>query len=50
MMKTEFDKAKAELQMAKKLGNEENKEQLYHTIYHYYILNNKKDSKWNKNK
>ena len=26
MLKTEFDKAKAELQMAKKLGNEENKE------------------------
>ena len=26
MMKTEFDKAKAELQMAKKLGNEESKE------------------------
>ena len=26
MLKTEFDKAKAELQMAKKMGNEENKE------------------------
>ena len=26
MLKTEFDKAKAELQMAKKLGNEESKE------------------------
>ena len=50
MLKTEFDKAKAELQMAKKMGNEENKEQLYFIIYQYYILTNKKDSKWNKNK